>query len=75
MTFSPQELELGQKRFELAQAIRDLRQLERQLMGCTWERLASLKQATSQQQTRIKRLERAIARLEKQITQTTEGTE
>jgi len=70
-----QELELGQKRFELAQAIGDLRKLERQAMGCTWERLASLKQAIAQRQAQIKRLERAIARLEESMTQTAEKTE
>lgn len=67
---SQKELELGQKKFELARVTTEHRKLERQSLGCSWERLASLKQAIAQRQAEIKRLERAIARLEVEITRT-----
>lgn len=66
-SWSSQKLELGQKKFELARVASEHRKLERQSLGCSWERLVSLKQAIAQRQAEMKRLERAIARLEVEI--------
>ncbi len=67
MTASQKTLELGQKKFERARVTSELRKLERQSLGCAWERLASVKQAIAEQQAALKRLDRAIERLEAEI--------
>lgn len=65
-----QQLELDQKKFELVKVKTELRKLERQAMGCSWERLASLKQAIAERQAQINQLDKAIARLTASITHT-----
>ncbi len=62
-----QQLQLDQKKFELVKLKTELRKLERQVMGCSLERLASLKQAITERQIEVQRLNKAINRLEADI--------
>jgi len=59
-----QQMQLDQKKFELVKVKTELRKLERQGMGCSLERLALLKQAITERQIEVQRLNKAINRLE-----------